>query len=491
MFQKIKKNPTLYIYVFLFIVAFSLRWYKLSDHLFFGFEQGRDALIAIKIAHFQNFVLVGPKTDLSGIFHGAYYYYFLAITYFFSKGNPLFTSLILVIINSLIPLVFYKLIIDQTKSKKIALLGSIISIFSLELITYSRWLSNVSPAPFFTLLSFLFLWKYHKFSKSKDWLMAIFWTTFASQFQIILSLEFTFVFLIFLTTKFIKIPSKKTLLKSVAIVFSLFAPMLLYNLRNKFSTITSIKEILTGRSEGVGFSLIGSLTGYSKMIARLIDNTFSFSENNFIVSLFLSLLIFGLLIKNKKKTKMIFFFLVWTFMSLPVIFFTHSLNLEQLYLGSALGLIGLTTISLRNLMKQRKTLFGGIILGLLIIAPMPGVFGKISQNKGMFFITVQDDLNYKDQKNILNYIKEDSQNQPYRLKSFTIPYYQEEAWQYLNKFYFPNHSDLGSKFIYITIEEKVEPYWEKEWIKDLGNTKLQEEKLFGKIRVQKREILSL
>src|SRR5258708_1417571 len=86
--------------VLCFVAAIMLRWFRLDQNLFFGFEQGRDAAIVQNIYLHHDFKLVGPKTDLAGIFHGAYYYYLLVPASWLTHGDPLALSFTLILISS-------------------------------------------------------------------------------------------------------------------------------------------------------------------------------------------------------------------------------------------------------------------------------------------------------------------------------------------------------------------------------------------------------
>ena len=58
-------------------IALFLRVLWLPQNLFFGFEQGRDMLAVAKIINFEDLRLIGANTDVDGVFHGVFYYYFL------------------------------------------------------------------------------------------------------------------------------------------------------------------------------------------------------------------------------------------------------------------------------------------------------------------------------------------------------------------------------------------------------------------------------
>ena len=61
--MKISRNE-LFLIVLIFLFAFILRAYKIEDFLFFGYEQGRDALIVENIIYLKDFTLTGPSTSI-------------------------------------------------------------------------------------------------------------------------------------------------------------------------------------------------------------------------------------------------------------------------------------------------------------------------------------------------------------------------------------------------------------------------------------------
>jgi len=71
------------------VLGFFLRSYLFPDNLFFGPEQGNDFKIIRDIVVSHKYTLIGPKTDIGGVFHGPIYYYLAVIPFFFSGGDPL------------------------------------------------------------------------------------------------------------------------------------------------------------------------------------------------------------------------------------------------------------------------------------------------------------------------------------------------------------------------------------------------------------------
>jgi len=476
------------ILVALTLLGLLIRWYRLPDVLFFGFEQGRDALVVEQIAQFKDFVLVGPKTDIAGIFHGAWYYYILVIPVLLSGGNPVFSIAFLIFFSSLTAPIMCLLLREVTGRKKWGVVAGVLSVFSFELISYSRWLSNVTLAVPTMALCLWAVWRYRQTERQRYLVLALLAAALAAQFEIILCLWFGFFFGGLWLTRQIKWPSWKGWLVTGVGLGILFAPLAIFNLRNEFISFKSVANYTADKESG-HLLLVPSLVGYLKMLSRLLQKSL-FNLPLWGALIGLGILAYGNLVLPKKSSLRAasYIFTFWSLMSLPVIFFPHSLNLTQLYVGSALGLIGLATLALFHFSQTKSGKILLLFLSLLLIGSGIQSLYSLYTNQDVFFITIQDDLNLKDQRALLEYVAQDAAGNPYRLKAFTIPYYQEEGWQYLHRYYYPTQTELGAKVIYVVIERAVDPYWISKWIQDLGPTTLLEEKEFGLLRVQKRAI---
>jgi hypothetical protein len=474
----------------LFSLSVLLRWYYLPHHLFFGFEQGRDAFITQNITQLKDFVLVGPKTDIDGVFHGAWYYYLMAIPYGLSGGNPLVASAFLVILSSLVPVLMFWFLKDVTKSWWWGGAAGVMTALSYEYITYARWLSNVTPAVLIIPAVYYCLWLYRQTKNQRWFLTAVTLAALAAQFQIILCILFMFVFGVLWISRWYPRPSLKTSLLSLVMVGVLFSPMILFNLRNEFISFKGSAQYFSTNQSQAAPSVIGVVTGYGKKIVRLIRTTF-IPVSDWRVTLVALCLVAAAtwMMIDKRHRPIAALFGVWSLMSLPVCFFPSSLGLTQLYIGSGLGMIGLITIALARLWQSR---LGKVIaVGWLILfnSGLATMEYKLQSNQDVLFRTIQDDLNYQDQQDLLKYIHEDAAGQPYRLEAFTIPYFQPQGWQYLQKYWYPQDTADGAKQIYIVIEEKVDPFWQEKWLGELNVSHDSIEKKFGRLRVQKRKLL--
>lgn len=486
-FSKLLNSKLIYP-ILIFLLAILIRSIKIQDHLFFGFEQGRDLLVIKKIYEFTDFVLVGPSTSIGGLFHGSWYYYLLAIPLGATSGNPLAASIFLLVLGSLFPVVIYFLAKRIIGSNYWGVFAGIVAVFSHEYILYSRWLSNVSPAPLFIALSFLMLWEYIKKSNEKYFLLFVIFSAFASSFQMILIVQLLFLLFLVMIFKLIKPPSLKLLFFSVIILLIIFSPAIIFDLRNQNITSRSlINYVFDSENTHSSSGQFNSLTTY---LLQLKIRFYSVLANTNIQPL--QILLFAsitmpLLITYKNYKSEILFMCSIILMSLPII--VISPGNPQYYVAIGIGWILLLVWSVRAFWLSKKLKIIAILITGIFTWGMILTLNNLQQNKDVFFRTIQDDLNYKDQKALLKFIHDDAASNPYKLVSFTIPSLQPEAWDYLRQYFYPADEQGGAKIIYIVIEKHVYPVWEKKWINDLGETDLLFEKKFGQLRLQKRKVL--
>lgn len=482
------EKPKVLTPVLIFFISFFLRWYGISDYLFFGYEQGRDALIIQKIYQFKDFVLVGPSTSIGGLFHGPWFYYMMALSYGLSGGNPVAASFLLVILGSLVPVIIYFFACDIFKSRVWGLICSILAMFSFEYILYSRWLSNVSPAPLFVVLSFFVLWKYINTRKSKFFLWFTFFSSIASLFQMILIPQFLMVLVILAILKEFKLPSLKTILFSLPIILTLFSPIIIFDFRNEHITFNSLVNFSRESSGNDTWTLISGARVYLRELYQHIVLSVLYIKN-LPIQIFLIVMIFAGTVWGyfKGNRKVAVFLLSWILMTIPLI--KISPGNPQYYVGAGLGWILLFCFSMKSfweskIFKMIPVTFIGLVLMSFCLT-----VNSLLKNKDIFFRTTQEDLVFSDQLALLKFINKDSMGEPYKLAAFTIPSLHPEGWDYLHSYYYPDARTLNAKIVYIAIEKEVFPVWEEKWINDLGETELVFEKKFGLLRLQKREII--
>ena len=227
-----KVNKTYLILFLIFILALLARLIFIPQNFLFGFEQGRDAQIAQDIIHLRKLTLIGPKTDIAGIFHGVWYYYILSIFYIIGNGSPLISLIFLIVLNSLTTIILYFSTFEITGSKKISLLSSLIFALSFNAIIYARWLSNVSPSIFFSSIFFYMLIKYIKEEKMKYWILLIASFCFLFHFELLNGLYGGFLLLVLLILLRYKVTLSRFLL-AAGIFMVINFPFIFFDLRHQ------------------------------------------------------------------------------------------------------------------------------------------------------------------------------------------------------------------------------------------------------------------
>ncbi len=470
----------------IFFLALVLRTLNIQEFLFFGFEQGRDALIIDGILKNSDFVLVGPSTSIGGLFHGVWFYYLLGVPYLLSGGNPLVASVTLILLGSLVSIVIYYLATDIFKSNIWAITASILVAISYEYILYSRWLSNVSPAPLFIAMAFYSLWKFISKKGEKFFILFVLFAAIASSFQMILIPQFIFaVVLLNLFGEFgnVKI---KNLLIALSCFLIIFLPAIIFDFRNEHITFNSLRIFASESGTSNGGRLLSGIQVFGKELYNHLKLSFINIDSLVLqIGIVITVLI-GLITKFKKSEdrKILAFLFSWVLMIIPLIIISP--GNPQYYVGFGIAWILLVCFSLRKIARFRYGFLVVLVFAILILISFALNINNLISNKNIFFRTTQVDLNLKDQRAILDYIENDSKGESYKFVNFTIPSLQPEGWQYLQKYYYPNSYGKNGDLIYITIEQGVYPVWENKWIGDLGKTRLESERKFGLIRLQKR-----
>lgn len=89
-FPESRHTPIILGVFFVFTAIFLyLRFLPIShESVPYTYDQGRDFLAARDMVLNRDLTLIGPTTGAGGVFHGAIWYYFLAIPFIFSGGDP-------------------------------------------------------------------------------------------------------------------------------------------------------------------------------------------------------------------------------------------------------------------------------------------------------------------------------------------------------------------------------------------------------------------
>lgn len=152
------------VFVFLaaaiLLVSFILRIVPLSqNNFYFTVDQGRDAVVVRQILMEHKLVARGPETTIKGIYTGPLWYYFLALGYLVTGGDPRGGVLVVVLLNILALGCVMWLVGKRVGRREAIVVGLGLSVF-WPFYESSAWAFNPFPLVF---LGFLLVYEISRF----------------------------------------------------------------------------------------------------------------------------------------------------------------------------------------------------------------------------------------------------------------------------------------------------------------------------------------
>jgi len=149
-------DKKLWLFLFIFLIAFVLRIYKVTvEYGYFG-DQGRDLLVVFDWIRHGNMPLIGPVASVGAFHLGPFFYYLICPFLLIFQFNP-FGPVALALFCGLSLIVLTYLYFSKWGDYPTAIFSSILLAFSPVAIFISRgdWNPNVQPLFFLLLLYFL------------------------------------------------------------------------------------------------------------------------------------------------------------------------------------------------------------------------------------------------------------------------------------------------------------------------------------------------
>jgi len=486
-------RKTLIILTGLAIFGFYLRSYLFPANLFFGPEQGTDFKVIRDIVVSHKFTLIGPKTDIAGVFHGPIYYYLACIPFFFSQGDPYTVALFFILIQSLSVFLIFFLSYELTESKRIAYIASLLYTVSFGAISYSRWLSG---QPLTIPLSALFFLFTIRFLKGEKWSLAGAAVTFGlmgqAEFMNLLLVSAIGLFLFFrYCNKIVSYP-KRFLIFSfcIALIFSL-GNFALFDFRHEFLISKSIMSLVSG-TKGYYISLFQSLIETYDMFISASMNILGL-PNTYITTIVVWCIVAILFIhKGKNQYYPLLFF--WIFVPNAILIILRHRALEQLYVLLVVGIILGVSVVIDIIRQQFYPALGTLIFLLLVFLNMSLWFTSLPANYRIFFQSTQPGLRYDDQLQSVKYIYDLANGRQFYFQSYTIPYFWQDGWEYLfwyyaikNTYVLPN--EKHDELLYVIIQkDRSNPRFQQVWYEKTVSRwgLLQNSVTFGELTVEER-----
>ena len=468
-------------FLFSCILAFSIwiRWINLSNVLFFGFEQGRDALLSQEIWTGEDLKLIGPKTDLDGVFHGVYWFYIIAPFYGLFPWNPVVLAYTLSALHLFSVLAVGGTIWLILRRLHWTAIGMVLASISYEQIVFSRWISNVNPAAILIPVAVFFLVASIQLNMPKLTVLSALIAGFASQFQIGLLFPLTATVFMLLISKTIKLKPFEIFYCVIAVAICFF-PLLAFNLRHEFQSIQGATQFIQKERD--------EISPFEVIRAWVKGRWDSFDLNLGIWSLPVLIALIPILAKEQKEenrpTQALLMFYLGLLAYLPFRDFSAATHLQP---GYGMILIILFVLALEQIYQYVKHHTPALkhatwVLAILPLLTISTSIYNLETNQRVFYKTIQDDLRLDHQVAILDWIRDQSNQDPYHFEAYTIPYFQPQGWEVLRKWQGDPPSQIASDQAFVVVEQRVDPYWESRWISELGPTEPISEVKIGELR---------
>jgi hypothetical protein len=456
MVQIVKKHLEIFLVAAIILAAISYRWLLIKDnHIYFWFDQARDAYYARNILESRDFKIQGPSASGTNdsVYHGVLYYYFIAPFYTLANGHPLAPSLTLIFWNSLAIIPLYILSKDITQSKLASLLVCLLFAFSFENSTFSVWLSNPALAILPITVFYLSLWRL--FVKNDKKFLVLLALCLGLSIQSAIWLVYLAIPLILCFINFVLIKKAAHLkIKDYVIFVSVFlvsiASMLLTQYKLWRAEIFSPQIILADfEQKAINLVQLGEKVFQllaTKWTASLLPN---YSYAGLFIALLL--LLFLLVSKIKKQAK----FLILLILLAPLtLVLSNPRSTYHFFLNTEIGFYLIIGLWLNQLKHQRKK---------EIVAAIIVIFFFIINTKALFTLRSNQDSNLyiqkgavlKDQIQTIKTTYNLSKNQKFSISTYGNPLYYAITWAYLYDWWADDHDLLKPELVGASQEGKV------------------------------------
>jgi len=445
------------ILYFIFVFAFILRIiFSFNGAITFGYDQARDAFIANQILA-GDLKILGPPTSTPGLFHGVFYYYYLAVAYFFGK-NPLNALIWNSITNSFVIFLVYKFSLSLFSNKKSAPLASILFAISFEATQYSIWISNPTIAIFTIPLTYFGLWSWT--IKNKNWGAIVSGLFFGLSIQSNFFLGFHFLaILIWLLICKSNLKLKNLFNFFVSLLIGV-SSMILVEFKFGFKSVSGILNLLTSKDSLVSQKGLGDfIVLFFNQTGRLMaDNLFPLNQGyGGVLGFFFLLILLGKFIKSKNKNfkNAEIFLTLYLFSHLSVIS-VGGVSTPNLTVGISIAVVIISAEAINRLLSIKSyKLFAQILIVLIFVT---NIYSILTKNKnGSTIFPIQKGMILREELKAIDFVYQNTNSNEFSVNTITNPLWVNTTWSYLFNWYgIKNYGYL--------------PYWHgKGQIGQLGN----------------------
>lgn len=405
----------------IFLIGLTLRTINLKDTFIFGYDQTRDAQRIFDIIYNRDIKLVGPESDIPGIFHGPLFYYLIAPIYFLRNFDANYVALFLVLLNLTGIFIVYQ--IGKTLfNNKVGLIAGLLWSFSYEQASYARFISNPSPMALSTALFFLGLALF--LFKKKQIGLIISMVGYAVSVHLNFFLVYLGIF--YPIFYFVFKPKLKLRTVSLSVLACLFvlSPFIVAEIKWQFTGIKSLLTFMGHQTEMISVSQ--SLIKYiDKLVLSIYFSIFSL--NSFFTLIISAGVLAYVWKKHAQKEQLIFLF-IWFFSTLPLFAFQSGVHNSPWINGSLTGAVVLLFALSIYYVSMNHSVWYGMLAVLIIFMSNLSLFIKDNFTNIRLFAIQKIIL--KDLKDVVDYAYANSPNEPFSICAITNPLFVNTTWSY-------------------------------------------------------------
>lgn len=494
-----KDYKVFFIILILLFLGALLRLKFWPGSLSFGHEQANDFITAGNIFFEKKITLLGPMSEIDGIFHSPVYYYLIGPIIFLFGKNPAWVTLFILFSNlCCIPIVY--LFGKKLFNKTIGTISAIIFTFSFEVVSYSVWIANASVGLPFILLTYFYLYKSVK-ENQKYLPISFLFLSLAATFDLLFLINIIAISVIFLIYNNNKLKIKTTVLSVIAFILPLITYPI-FELRHNFLMSRSFLSFV-GMQDTDYTGFFKYLSIYIEAVFREFTNVF-FPLNGFVAGVFMILLAVFLIrkIKENNISKNPWVFLaVWSLATFPnFLFKARVIFTEYALIGTNTPLIIIAGAYLYEIIRNNKTRLALIIIFTSIAVNIIAC-NRYIPNPRKKLLDSQRGIQLKDTLAVIDYTYNKSSGNLFTVHTITVPLNISKLWDYLYSWYgqgkygrLPS-KDQETDIIYLIIENGggyTYDFYKQQRSDQLNQTtKVEETRIFGLITVEKRIPLDL
>ncbi len=417
----------------IFVLGIFLRVYNIPNTLLFHLDQGYHGLAIKEIWENKRIALLGHRTDAEGIFHGSFFYYFMLPLYLVSRWNPAGVSILLAALDSF-SIFFIFLIGKNLFDENIGLVAALFYATSYSLISYSRWLSNVTPIPFFSTVFFYLLIKSYK---DNLWFFpfACLFLGLITQFNGAIGFFFLppLIFFFYLLRKEI-FKKKRYLLTSVVFFLLPILPLIFFDLRHNFLVSRSILRLFSGFGGSFDFNIY--ILKFSILKTEIVNLlSYKFPLITFTLLTLTVWAIWQLRFEKKefKQVKILLVMLLIPFLTL----FAYPEGISGFFIVGILPLF-ILFFSWGVWNWGKKKIFRSVTIILVFFIIFLNLYhwqGFLRPGFNLIPIGTRNLITLGDRIKAVDFMYQKSDGKLFRTIIYIIPYFQEEPWDYVFSWY--------------------------------------------------------